>query len=84
LEKKNADAKFRMYTGALRTGSTYFELKFLSIYHTISLHMNMLESCSLYSGEGPSVWIHMTSCLTTPTDHVRLHPLTEFVHYGYL
>ena len=62
----------------IRTGSTYFELKFL--YHTISLHMNVLESCSVYSNEGPSVWIHMASCLTTSTDHVRLHPLTEFFH----
>jgi len=24
----------------------------------------------------------MASCLTTPTDHVRLHPLTELVHCG--
>ena len=68
-------------TGALRTGSTYFELKFLS--HTISLQMNVLERC-LYRSEGPSVWIHMASCLTMPTDHVRLHHLTEFVHCGYL
>ena len=66
-------------TGALRTGSTCFELKIL--YHTISLHMNVLEAV-VYSSEGPSVWIHMASCLTMPTDHVRLHPLTEFVHCG--
>jgi len=34
--------------------------------------------------EGPSVWIHMASCLTTPTDHVRLHPLPEFVYWWVL
>jgi len=44
--------------------------------------MNVLESCSLKWR--PSVWIRMASCLTTHTDHVRLHLLTEFIHCWYL